>query len=164
MKIIANDAVYVQKNDLFILNRTYLSMPVSIFMKIFDNDIAINDSNRFEFVRFEETAEIEYFKNLDWIIDYNLVKDLSEKELMVMGENISEQKNEIAHRYNAMSEEDKKINIQMFDECELLDFKMYSLRDIIWFRQGKIRFILPKGVEYPNDMRKGNFLRRILKK
>ena len=54
MKIITENAAYVQKND----------------------------NNRYEFVKFEDKNEIEFFKNLDWMVDYNSVKDLNEEDFL----------------------------------------------------------------------------------
>jgi len=57
MKIITSEAVYVQKNDIGFLNQTDLPIPASIFMKVFGNGVTIIDnSNRFEFVKFEEKS------------------------------------------------------------------------------------------------------------
>ena len=48
MKIFRNDAVYVQKNDIAYLKNTDLSIPASIFMKVFGSGIVIiDDSNRY---------------------------------------------------------------------------------------------------------------------
>ena len=33
-------------------------------------------------------------------------------------------------------------------QSELLDFKIYSLRDALWFKQGYIKTKLPEGVEF----------------
>ena len=80
MKIITDNAAYVQKNDLMYLNSSSLAIPGSIYMKVFGWGITvINDRNRYEFVKFEEDSEIEFFKDIDWMIDYNEVKDLTEE-------------------------------------------------------------------------------------
>ena len=150
MKIITDDSVYVQKNDIAYLNQTDLPIPASIFMKVFGNRIVIiDDSNRYEFVKFNAPEEIEFFKGLSWMINYNEVKDLSEEETIALGQNIAQEKNEIATKFNSMSEKERKENMQMVQQCELLDFKMYSLRDILWFKQGHIKMDLPEGIEYP---------------
>ena len=70
MKIITDNAVYVQKNDIAYLYSSDLEMPVSVFMKVFGKgDTIIDDSNRYDFVKFEDESEIVFFKGLDWIID-----------------------------------------------------------------------------------------------
>lgn len=152
MKIINDNSAYVQKNDIAYLNQTDLSIPVSIFMKVFENGIVIIDnSNRYEFVKFETPKEIEFFKGLSWMINYNDIKDLSEKEIIELGQNIAQERNEIVIKFNSMTEEERKENMNMVQQCDFLDFKMYSLRDFLWFKQGHIKMELPEGVEYPAD-------------
>ena len=113
MKIITDIAVYVQKNDIAYLNQTELPLPASIFMKVFGNGIVIiDDSNRYEFVEFDTPEEIEFFKGIDWMIDYNAVKDLSEEETIALGQNIAEEKNGIAQRFNSMPPAERKQNIK----------------------------------------------------
>ena len=150
MKIITENAVYVQKNDIAYLTHTGFSIPASIFVKVFGNGIVIiDDSNRYEFEKFENNSEIAFFKGLDWIVDYNSVKDLSDDEIIKMGLSITQTRNQIALQFNSMSEDERKKNLDMVTKCELLDFKMYSLRDILRFKQGHLKMTLPEGVDYP---------------
>ena len=150
VKIITENAVYVQKNDIAYLNNTDLSIPASIFMKVFGNGmVIIDDSKRYEFEKFEDASEIEFFKGLEWIVDYNSVKDLSDDEIIEMGQSIAQLKNQIAQKFNSMSENERKENLEMVTQCELLDFKMYSLRDILWFKKGHLKMTLPEGTDYP---------------
>jgi len=157
MKIITNDAAYVQKHDIAFLTNTDLEIPASIFMKVFGNGIVvINNSNRWDFVKFEDENDIKYFKGLDWIVDYNDVKDLSEDAFIVTGSAIAEKKNEIAKIYNKMTENERKENMHIVYRCERLDHKMYSLRDILWFKQGHLEMDLPlipddKGFSFTGD-------------
>ncbi len=144
MKIITENAVYVQKNDIAYLTHTDLPIPASIFTKVFGNDIAIiDDSNRYEFEKFEDAREINFFKKLDWIVDYNLVKDLSDDEIIKMGQSVAQLKNQIAQKFNSMSEGEREKHLDMVTQCELLDFKIYSLRDILWYKQGHLKMTLP---------------------
>ncbi|MBO5138454.1 MAG: hypothetical protein J6B89_02310 [Bacilli bacterium] len=148
MKIITDNVAYVQKNDIACLNQTDLVIPASIFMKVFGyGRVIIDDSNRYEFFEFEAPEEIEFFKVIDWMIDYNEVKDLSEEETIALGQSIVEEKNSIAQRFNSMTPEERKNNISMVSQCELLDFKIHSLRDVLWFKQGHIKMELPEGVD-----------------
>ena len=150
MKIITENAVYVQKNDIAYLIHTDLPIPASIFRKVFGNEMTIiDDSNRYEFEKFEDDTEIEFFNGLDWIVDYNSVKDLSDDEIIEIGQNIAQTRNQIAEQFNSMSEDERKENLGMVTQCESLDFKMYSLKDILWFKQGHLEMTLPEGVDYP---------------
>lgn len=149
MKIITKNAVYVQRNDMGFLEQTDLSIPASIFKKAFCNGVSIiNDDNRYEFIKFEEQSEIEFFKKLDWIIDYGSLKDLEEQKIMELGQKIVEQQKEIATKYNAMSDEECEKNANMVTEYENLGFKILSLRDLVWFNQGELHFDLPADINY----------------
>ncbi len=164
MKIITDNVAYVQKNDIAYLNQTDLAIPASIFMKVFGNGIVIiDDSNRYEFVEFEAPEEIEFFKSIDWMIDYNEVKDLSEDETIALGQSIAEEKNSIAQRFNSMTPEERKNNMSMVSQCELLDFKMHSLGDVLWFKQGHIKMELPEGVNFPTGFEQEKGIRKLIK-
>lgn len=168
MKIITDDAVYVQKNDITYLNQ-YLSLsnlpiPSSIFEKVFgSNIIIIDNSNRYEFIKFDKPEEIEFFQGIDWMIDYNKVKDLSEEEIIALAKSIVEENNEIARRFNSMTPEERKKNINMAFQYELLDFKICSLRDILWFKQGHIKMDLPKGIDFPNEVKQEKGIKKLIK-
>lgn len=70
-----------------------MEIPTSIFMKVFDRDvIIINNRNRYDFVEFDAPEEIEFFKGIDWMIDYNEVKDLSEEGIITLGQSIVKEK------------------------------------------------------------------------
>lgn len=162
MKIITNNSIYVQKNDIAYLNSSTLEIPASIFMKVFNKDVVIiDDSNRYEFVEFNAPEEIEFLKNIDWIIDYNEVKNLSLEEIISLGQNIADEKNSIARHFNSMELEERKENMNMVSECENLDFKIYSLRDFLWFKQGHLNFDLPKDISSPEKKEKG--IKRLIK-
>ena len=149
MKIITNDAAYVQLNDIAYLNHSDLPIPASIFTKVYgDSVFYIDNNNRYDFIKFDEKSEIKFFKSIDWMVDFNEVKDLNEEEIISLGQSMAEEKNTIAKKFNEMTEKNKKKNMDMVSKCELLDFKIYSLRDILWFKQGHIKMILPDCIDY----------------
>lgn len=47
-----------------------------------------------------------------------------------------------------MSNSKREKNLHMVAECEKFDFKMYSLRDILWFKQGHIKYTLPEDIDF----------------
>lgn len=167
MKIITNDAAYIQLNDITYLNQTDLPIPASIFTKVYGNGIFyVGDDNRYNFMKFDEESEIEFFKGIDWMIDFNSVKDLNEEETISLGQSIAEEKNTIAKKFNAMTDKEKEKNIDMVTQCELLDFKMYSLRDVLWFKQGHIKMTLPDCIDYEvnHEIEKEKGLKKTLKR
>ena len=93
MKIITDDAAYVQKNDFAYLNHSELPIPASIFLKVCESGVFIVcDENRYDFIKFSEPHEIEFFKDIDWIIDYNDVKDLSLEDIVEVANKISDER------------------------------------------------------------------------
>ena len=68
MKVFKNNKCYVEAEDL-------LRFPVPNFIYI-PNELRLDD-----FVMFDGTNEIEYFKNRQDIMDYNLMSELSQKDL-----------------------------------------------------------------------------------
>lgn len=160
MKIVTYNAVYVQKNDLVYLNYVCKTDLISIPKKI-ENDIELIDSdNGFEFVKFREKSEIEYFKGLDWIIDYNEIKGLSIESVIKIWLCIAEEKSLVSMHYNEIPKEEQ-INYQnMFKKCKILDLKMYNLlRDIIWLKNGNISLKLPKDIDCSYDSPQEKILR-----
>ena len=152
MKIITDDAVYVQKNDFAYLNHSELSIPASIFLKVCESGVFIVcDENRYDFIKFSEPHEIEFFKDIDWIIDYNDVKDLSLEDIVEVANKINDERRELALKFNPMSPEEKEKNVDMYYRSEYLNYKFLSLRDYVWFRQGHLKFDLPEGVLYPES-------------
>lgn len=153
MKIITSNSAFVQMNDLAYLNQSDLEIPASIFTKIFGNGIVIIDNrNRYHFMEFKDPKEIEFFNAIDWMVDYNKVKDLSEKEIMELAQSIAEKRDGIAQKFNSMTQEQRKKNMSMVSQCELLDFKFYSLRDFLWFKQGHIKMTFPEEIELPTKL------------
>lgn len=150
MKIITNDAAYVQKNDIAYLNQTDLDIPASIYLKACETGtFIVDDSNRYEFIRFNKSDEIQFFKNQDWILDYNQVKDMTEDELIEYGEKIITQYNELAEAFNALNEQERIQNTELDMRCDLLGFQIFSLHDFIFYRKGLLEMQLPS--ELPKE-------------
>lgn len=145
MKIATNNAVYVQKNDLAFLYQTDLCIPATIFLKLFGEGVCIiNDSNRYEFVKFESEEEVAFLSGLDWIVEYDSVKDFNRDQFIELSKSIVEQRNKIAKKYNSMTSEERRANNHMVYECERLEFKNKSLIDVYHFTQGNLQFTLPE--------------------
>lgn len=137
------EKVYVQMNDIMMLNQTDLTIPATIYLKIFNGIVIVDDSNRMNFVEFTDPKEIEFFKKLDWIIDYKEFRDLSEDEIIAKRQEIANELNEIANEYNNMSDEEKKENQHLPMKHELLKYKFHYFAEILWIKQGHIQMPFP---------------------
>lgn len=146
MKIVNDTCVYVQRNDIKYLKSSNLDIPESILIKIGDG------GNKYDFIRFDEDREIDFFKGLDWLIDYNMVKDLDEDQITTMIQNVVFEKSYIAKKFKELSLEEKKMNSNMYRQYNFLLYKMYILDDILLFKQGQLPIKLPE--EEKNDSKK----------
>lgn len=148
MKIIVDGKAYVQLNDIMYLINGLdgVSIPASIFNTVFKDGkpVLCTDENRYEFVEFTDKDAIKFFAELEFSVDYLAFKDLSEEEIIQKGVEVAEEKNKWAKKYNEMSDNDKRKNQDIVSKCEMLDFKMMSIRDIVWMKQGHLQIKLPK--------------------
>ena len=174
MKLFVNNKVYVQKNDLayFMRGTEGISIPSSIIDKVFGQVFIVTDENRYEFVEFSSSEEIDFFKKCDWMVDYNLFDGMSENQIVEYGCQINAEINKIATSFNELPEEERERQyIQASTKIELLEFKMWSVRDILWHKQGHLKFTLPNGtnIDYliSNDNeieKKENVVQKVLRR
>lgn len=147
MKIITENCVYVQKNDLAYLQSSSLPIPAPVYLAIVKDGFCVNNVNRWEFVRFEGEPFIDYFRGLDWIVDYDAIKNLDEKELISCGQSYADRRRDIALELSEMSESERRKRKDLPIEFELLGYQSLFLKDFILFKKGLIRMSLPAGVE-----------------
>lgn len=125
------EAVYVQMQDIMYLsNETNMQIPASIFMKVFTGITIVNDSNRFNWVKFDDEVEVKFFKELDFIIDYNQYKDLTDEQLEEEGNKVAEKANEIAEKWNKMTEDERKENSTLLEEHHNLGYTLKFLSEV----------------------------------
>ena len=131
------EAVYVQMQDIMYLNDTDIPIPVSIFSKVFKGITIVDDSNRFDFVRFDEPHEVDFFKDLEFIIDYTKYKDLTDEQLQEEFNALAKRANEIAKRWNDMTEDERQDNIRLLDDHENLAYMLHFLSEVYAVKHGK---------------------------
>ena len=93
-------------------------------------------------MEFEETDQVEFFKRLDWIVDYDEVKNLSTEELEKLYDDTKDEMVKIRNKYSDLSQNDdcyEKDSIRF----ELLGNKLYSLSKIQYFKARKLELALP---------------------
>lgn len=147
MKIITGNCVYVQKNDLAYLQSSSLPIPASVLLVIVKDGFCVNNVNRWEFVKFEGENFIDYFKGLDWIADYNEIKDMDENELIACEQSFADQRKSIIKDFSEMSE-DKRLNSKdQLINLDLLGYQLEFLKEFILSKKGLIRMALPDGIK-----------------
>lgn len=146
MKIITESKAYVQLNDLSVLMKFMegKSIPSSIVKEIFSDVFICSDGNRYDFKEFSKREQVEFFKELDYSVDYNELKDKSEYEIMVYGDSIAKEMNKLAKQINSLVARGEDVPEELFITYDKLQFKMLSVRDILLFKQGTLKMNLPK--------------------
>ena len=129
--------VYVQMNDIAMLIHSDLPVPASIYEKIYADTVITDDSNRMDFVEFNQPSDIKFFESLDWIVDYKAIRVLSEEEINYKEQEIAKEINEIVNIYNSMSEEEKINNQSLVQDYDFLNYKLVYLNEILLVKKGQ---------------------------
>lgn len=142
------DVVYVQIHDIFFIsNETDITIPESIITKVFSNVTIVDCSNRFDFVRFDEDSEVAFFKKLDFIIDYDDYKDLTDKQLNEKYQKAVEMHNSIATKFNSMPLDLRDHNMDLRDKHAQLKHMFISISDLYELKHGNISMPFPEFVK-----------------
>ena len=89
--------------------------------------------------------------------------NLSEEQIVMLLNNIGDTQQKIVTTFDSMSEEERKAHSDMVTQCELLEFKFYSLKDFLWFKQGHISMKLPEGIDYPDGYSQEKDILKLIK-
>ena len=57
------EKVYVQMQDIMYLNQSDMPIPASIYTKVVTGVTIVDNSNRFDFVSFDEEHEVKFFRD-----------------------------------------------------------------------------------------------------
>ena len=151
------EVVYVQMQDIMHLNQSDLPIPASIYIKVFTGITIVDDSNRFDFVRFDEEHEVSFFRDLEFVIDYEKYKDLTDEQLKEEGKKLAVKANEIAEKWNNMSEEERKQNTNLLQEHKNLGYMLNFLSEIYAVKHHKKKMPFPEFVKVSKAKRKPFF-------
>lgn len=147
MKIIKNDVAYVQKNDIARLMHSCSMIPASLFDGLFSKGcFIVTDENRYDFLEFRDEDDIDFFRCVDWIVDYDELKKMSDDQIVELGNEIVHEQNKIAESYNFMTEFERKKNQNLIQKYDCLEHKLNSLTCFVLFRRGDISMKLPEEI------------------
>ena len=158
MKVFVNNKVYVSNHDIKFLLSEHYAMPLSVLLEIDDKFIEDYDkllgSRIHDFMSFTSEEAKEYFKGLDFIIDYNEFKDKTIDELKF------EQKiYEIHRKYTESTYPALNGNNTRNTDIELAKYGhiVYSIGEIINYKEGTLRFNIPRQYS-KDDIKRLNFV------
>ena len=144
------EVVYVQRHDMMYINSEMdIPIPASVFLKFFNGITIVDDSNRFEFVKFEGEDAVKYFKDLDFIIDFDQYKGFTDDQLEEEVQKLGAKANEIAEKWNSMTEKKRKENISLLEEYQKIEYMIQFLCEIYAVKHKKREMPFPEFVEIP---------------
>ncbi len=140
------EVVYVQMQDIMYLYNSDAPIPASIYAKAFTSVTNINNSNRFNFVKLDEEDEVSFFKNLEFVIDYDKYKDLTDEELEEEVKKLGIKANEIAEKWNNMAKKERKQNNNLLQNHKKLEYMISFLFEINEVKHSKRQMPFPEFV------------------
>lgn len=129
------EVVYVQIQDIVELNQSDMTIPASIYLNAFNGIEFVYDSNRFNFVRLDEEQEVKFFRELDFVIDYDKYKDLSDEQLEEEWKKLANKSNEIAKKWNYMSDDEREKNSNFVQVSQTMPKKKSFFEKISFWRK-----------------------------
>lgn len=150
MKIMRENALYIQKIDLEFLKYYYRILPEDISNMIFSNpEINLDDLSKYDFLKIEDPQVIKYFQNVDAIIDYNSIENYSIDELGEIGKKYNIEFDIIARQLYTTNKSDSKY-AHILSQYKELNYKIKTLVDIIDYKNGLLILNLPGSKEKSN--------------
>jgi len=83
-----NGEIYVQINDILFLTNLEINFPKTIDKEMLNELELLTEEIKNKFIKFNRKEEIEFFKNAEYIIDYNEYINLSDEQLEAKAQQI----------------------------------------------------------------------------
>lgn len=145
MKLFRNNKVYVQMNDVMFAMNHSNSIPAVIINQIFTDVVIVTNENRMDFVSFDDKSAIDYFRKLDFVVDYDDYKDLDIEELDAKIKVLTETIDAISTKHNNLSREQRAKNYEhVRNECEKAWYVINYLEEIKGLKLGTNHMEIPE--------------------
>lgn len=111
------EVVYVQRTDIIYLatQRNKKIVLHNIYQKMSEGINVVTDTTRLEFVRFDNENEVKFFRECEFICDFDQYKDFTDEQIVAEVQRIAVKVNEIAKKWNEMTLKERSENISLND-------------------------------------------------
>jgi hypothetical protein len=162
MKIIKGNFIYIELEDLSYVVKKGIGVPKNLIQMTIEQGYVFADKNNmYKFIGYKDPKIIEYFKEQDFVIDYEEIKDLSIDKLIQKCDRYIDDRDLLSEEYSMMdtySKEKYKDDLKTIDD---LEYKYYQVNKYLLFKSGDNEFGLPEEVYSP---KKESILKNIFKK
>lgn len=152
MKIIRENKVYVQRNDIKDLANilSALSIPCSnnVFNQIYGDFFICTEKFKYEFLCFEGKEIVDFFNSMDYIIDYDEFNNKTMDELLSYGKNLQAEIIKISDDYDKGNKKLSKKELEKLDgTCLSKYLQMEQIKSMMFYKNGKLKLDLPKEIK-----------------
>jgi len=111
------EVVYVQRTDIIYLatQRNKEIVLHNICQKMSEGINVVTDTTRLEFVRFDNENEVKFFRECEFICDFDQYKDFTDEQIVAEVQRLAVKVNEIAKKWNEMTLKERSENISLND-------------------------------------------------
>ena len=132
MKVFKDGKLYVNKKDLLILRKSQYQIPDSVLDDMENSQVLMSFDDRDTYVEFSDEKDIDFFRKVDWIVDYNSARDLNMEVLKKLIVNIKSTMNMLRVRLDSMHDLNENsmdvIRLDMLKQMLLSLEKIYESR------------------------------------
>lgn len=134
--------IYIQEKDLrsFVVSPT-LEIPRILLQRIMTYSVH-NLNNSKKFIEFDDPIIVEFLDNIDWIVDFRTIYNLSYEEFVSYRKENIERCNNFLHKYNESLCNGVALD-EAYDMYKLYDYKVQDLVDILNLKKGLNTIDLP---------------------
>ncbi len=132
MKVFKDGKLYVNKKDLLILRKSQYQIPDSVLDDMENSQVLMSFDDRDTYVEFSDEKDIDFFRKVDWIVDYNSARDLNMEVLKKLIVNIKSTMNMLRVRLDSIHDLNENsmdvIRLDMLKQMLLSLEKIYESR------------------------------------
>lgn len=132
MKILNGNELYVQKCDVEVALKDKKRMPSDISAKLEKRMTEEPEQSQKRFLLFEDEAIANYFRGLDYVLDYEIMRKLSWTEAVELCESAIIELSKAQENKNGLSEEEYDVKI------ELLKHKLETIKMVVQSKKGNM--------------------------
>ncbi len=142
-----SEIIYVQRADLEFLYAIHYPIPESITARLLTSPISNDTNKESDFFVFWRVEEINFFKNLDCIIDFQEFIDTSNSEIEEQAQKLYAQVEVITSTFNQMDEKSRINSLAMRQQHDCLAYQLDCLSKLYQLRLNNQEITIPKILE-----------------
>ena len=141
------EIIYIQRVDLEFLYAIHYPMPESVTSYFLTSPISNDTNKEADFFWFQQIEEINFFKALDCIVDYQEFINTSNTEIEMQAQKLYARIEELTSTFNQKTDQEKMNSLSMRQEHACLAYQLDCLSKLYQLRLNNQEIMLPKAFE-----------------